>query len=117
MKHPAAPELMVSSVGFKLTPSLKRKISLSLARLGARCRSLFRIRAKIRYYDNGPRRDTFQVRLRFELKGPDVVTAKEGHDPYQLIQEVADTALSRIRETKNKRVRSRRRLIQLPLGA
>ena len=110
MTHKKTSKLMLSSVGFKMTPAIEQKASDSLAPLIETYDQVFRIRAKLRFFDNGPRRDTFQVRMRFEQKGPDLVTVQEGHDLYDLIQQVADISISRLSEIKNKRIQSRRKL-------
>ena len=107
------PSLLISSVGFKLTPALERKVRQSLQRLQRTKQGIVRIRAKLRLITNGPRRDSFQVRLRIEQPGYDLVSVDQGYNLYQLIPQVVDKTIHRFFKGNKKRKADRRTRLQL----
>lgn len=107
------PSLLISSVGFKLTPALDKKVRKSLQRLHRTKQGIVRIRAKLRLITNGPRKDSFQVRLRIEKPGYDLVSVDQGYNLYQLIPQVVDKTISRYFKGNKKRKKERRS--RLPL--
>ncbi len=99
--------LQLSSVGFKLTPALRAKVESESDRIGKASRGIIGIRAKMRFFSNGPRRDTFAMRVRVEQKGPDLVVHEEGADLYALIDRVSQRIRSRLGRIRSRRVKPR----------
>lgn len=107
-ENPEQPALRITAVGFKLTPSIQTALKKAAEPLGKASNGLIRIRTKLRFFDNGPRRDTFQVRMRIEQRGEDLVTILQGHDLYQIIQKSARITCKRLKDASAKRQANRR---------
>lgn len=99
--------LRLSSVGFKLTPALRTKVETESDRIARTTRGIIGIRAKMRFFSNGPRRDTFAVRVRVEQSGPDLVVREEGTDLYAVIERVSQRIRSRLGRIRSRRVKPR----------
>ena len=99
--------LRLSSVGFRLTPALRAKVETESDRIGKASRGIIGIRAKMRFFSNGPRRDTFAMRVRVEQNGPDLVVREEGTDLYALIDRVSQRIRSRLGRIRSRRIKPR----------
>jgi ribosomal subunit interface protein len=105
--HPENESLRLSSVGFRMTPALRAKVEAESDRIEKAYRGIIGIRAKMRFFSNGPRRDTFAMRVRVEQTGPDVVVREEGADLYAVIDRVSKRVRSRLGRMRSRRVKPR----------